>query len=309
MMTMEYYISSFLDELLKRDIKRIVCTNSVADSKFISIAEERDFLIYKYEDARSVGYIATGMSAEASEAVVICTNGDNEYRSFMPAMTEAYYRNLPVIAVTITSDIALDSDTEFNDTSYKKARITCFDDNEEFHRKADSILDIKKAAHIDFDLRKDCEFISDKIVTTKTECPKTVCNDIILSLSKAIDKECAVFIDPEIYLPADLLPDAVIICGSAGGHEGRLAYVLGASLAKKRKKYIGIVTEKSALHDINTLGNREMNNRVVYIILAEKNEKMFRMLAEDLNFSVRTIDDIERITEESDRPVMYILKQ
>lgn len=51
-------------------------------------------------DERAAGYMACGIAAETEEPVVISCAGVNVSRSICPALTEAYYRQLPVLAVT-----------------------------------------------------------------------------------------------------------------------------------------------------------------------------------------------------------------
>lgn len=49
--------------------------------------------------------MACGLAAETCEPVVITCTGATASRNYLPAMTEAYYRKLPVIAVTGTDRI------------------------------------------------------------------------------------------------------------------------------------------------------------------------------------------------------------
>ena len=62
--------------------------------------------MYSSVDERSAAYIACGLAEESQEPVVICCTGATASRNYMPGLTEAYYRKLPVIAVTATRPIA-----------------------------------------------------------------------------------------------------------------------------------------------------------------------------------------------------------
>lgn len=55
-------------------------------------------------DERSAAYIACGMAAESGEPVVLSCTGATASRNYYPALTEAFYRKLPILAVTSTQD-------------------------------------------------------------------------------------------------------------------------------------------------------------------------------------------------------------
>lgn len=307
MKTMEYYIVSFLTELKKRNISRVVYTNSVKNSLFITEAIAHNMKLYAFEDARSVGYIGTGMSAEALEPVVICTRGDNEYRSFMPALTEAYYRNLPIIAVTLTDVLQLDNYKSPKDTVINKVFINCKNTKQEFFEKIKNILNKAKPVYVDFSMLDDFEYDAQVFKKKQANKIKSSNPKLFSILRKNLYGEYSLYIDNSIEFPKDEYPEANIIGDGANGLEGRISYVLGASLEKKRKKYIGIITEKSAIHDINAFGNREINERLVYIIFVKHMKQLFNDYANDLSFIIKRQDQLNEIMMDERYPVIYII--
>jgi len=58
------------------------------------------FEVYSVVDERSAAYFAGGLAYSSGEPVVISCTGATASRNYMPGLTEAYYRNLPVIALT-----------------------------------------------------------------------------------------------------------------------------------------------------------------------------------------------------------------
>ena len=62
------------------------------------------FEMYSCDDERSASYMATGMCAESGEPVVITCTGATASRNFMPGLTEAFYRKLPILVVTGQQD-------------------------------------------------------------------------------------------------------------------------------------------------------------------------------------------------------------
>lgn len=65
-----------------------------------SIQEDPYFSVFSAVDERSAAYMACGISETLGEPVVISCTGATASRNYLPALTEAYYRKLPIIAVT-----------------------------------------------------------------------------------------------------------------------------------------------------------------------------------------------------------------
>ena len=88
--------------LLKANgIKKIVASPGTTNMTFVaSVQRDPFFEIYSSVDERSAAYIACGLTAESGEAVVISCTGATASRNYMPGLTEAYYRKLPILAIT-----------------------------------------------------------------------------------------------------------------------------------------------------------------------------------------------------------------
>lgn len=65
-----------------------------------SLQNDSFFEMYSCVDERSAAYMANGLCAESGEPVVLSCTGATSSRNYMPALTDAYYRKLPVLAVT-----------------------------------------------------------------------------------------------------------------------------------------------------------------------------------------------------------------
>jgi len=65
-----------------------------------SIQNDTYFEVFSSVDERSAAYIACGLSAETGEPVVISCTGATASRNYLPGMTEAFYRKLPVLSIT-----------------------------------------------------------------------------------------------------------------------------------------------------------------------------------------------------------------
>jgi len=104
---MEYFYTDernaqIIISLLKQHgISKIIASPGTTNICFIaSIQKDPFFEIYSAADERSAGYIACGLAAESGEPVVLSCTGATASRNYMPALTEAFYRKLPILAIT-----------------------------------------------------------------------------------------------------------------------------------------------------------------------------------------------------------------
>ena len=88
--------------LLKANgIKKVVASPGATNYTFVaSLQYDSWFEVYSSVDERSAAYIACGLAAESGEPVVLTCTGSTASRNYMPGLTEAYYRKLPVLAIT-----------------------------------------------------------------------------------------------------------------------------------------------------------------------------------------------------------------
>lgn len=66
----------------------------------ISFQHDDYFELYSCVDERSAAYMACGLAEESGEPVALCCTGATASRNYMSALTEAYYRKIPVLAIT-----------------------------------------------------------------------------------------------------------------------------------------------------------------------------------------------------------------
>lgn len=86
-------------------IRKIVASPGTTNICLVaSLQHDSYFEIYSSVDERSAAYIACGMAAESGEAVALSCTGATASRNYISGLTEAYYRKLPVLAITSTRD-------------------------------------------------------------------------------------------------------------------------------------------------------------------------------------------------------------
>lgn len=82
-------------------IKKVIASPGGTNPALIlSMQLDGSFEMYSSVDERSAAYMACGLSEESGEPVVLCCTGATASRNYISALTEAYYRKLPIIVIT-----------------------------------------------------------------------------------------------------------------------------------------------------------------------------------------------------------------
>jgi len=105
--TIERNIQIVLAYLKAYGIRNIIASPGTTNITFVaSVQQDPFFNVISAPDERSAAYMACGMAAESSEPVVLSCTGATASRNYIPGLTEAYYRRLPVLALTATVNTA-----------------------------------------------------------------------------------------------------------------------------------------------------------------------------------------------------------
>ena len=103
---MEYNTLQYIIAMLKAyKINTVVASPGTRNSCFNYMVQEDSFFeCYSVLDERSAAYVATGLAYEKQKPVVITCTGATASRNYLSALTEAYYRKIPIIALTFLDD-------------------------------------------------------------------------------------------------------------------------------------------------------------------------------------------------------------
>lgn len=83
------------------DISCVVASPGATNISFVgSIQNDPYFKLYSAVDERHGAYLACGIALQTGKPVVLSCTGATASRNYLPALTEAYYRKLPILAVT-----------------------------------------------------------------------------------------------------------------------------------------------------------------------------------------------------------------
>lgn len=104
--TVEKHTQILIALMKYHGVKKIVASPGATNICFVgSLQSDPYFEIYSSVDERSAAFIACGLAAESGEPVALTCTGSTASRNYIPGLTEAYYRNLPVLAITATQHI------------------------------------------------------------------------------------------------------------------------------------------------------------------------------------------------------------
>lgn len=107
MYSVERNVQILIGLLKANGIKKIVASPGSTNIPFVlSCQNDGGFEMYSCIDERSAAYMAVGMAAESGEPVVLTCTGATASRNYMSALTDAYYRRLPIVAVTSTRPLS-----------------------------------------------------------------------------------------------------------------------------------------------------------------------------------------------------------
>lgn len=262
-------------------VKCIVYSSDLEESSFIiKQKSNKDITCISCPDARSAVYLATGICAQNKKTVMVCVDSGNASRSAFSGMTEAFYRQLPVVLVTFGKK--LDYTKELGDVVFSHF---CVNDAE----KINALLSQSKPMHIE--------------VTTETyTIVKYQCEKLQKILCESLANNMYLYIGQGIKAVDLSYPCKVVFGGMPDCYEGTLANVLGASLAKRRVRYIGLVSESEVIHDLNTLGNINVNDLLFFIAVCRKKNDLLLHFAESLHFESVSVKN-----EDLDRQIMQSL--
>ncbi len=86
-------------------IRYVIASPGTTNINFVaSVQFDPFFKVFSSVDERSAAYLACGIASESGEPVVLSCTGATASRNYVSGLTEAYYRKLPILAVTSTQN-------------------------------------------------------------------------------------------------------------------------------------------------------------------------------------------------------------
>jgi len=275
-----------LTELLKQGLKRIVThTESIISKHILDNASVEGFSVTKICDERAMGYVAVGMYGESEQPIAIIVE-ESKLRNLSPAITEAYYRKIPLIVIFL-------EDRHLNNIQYPKDMF-------------------KVVYNVDaVDIQKRLNIVQEVIVTSNQNGGTPVLlgvkdynQNISLPLLYERKSEVATYILPKtcnyldkvtqilncfdasnvcFFIDSKLMCDALLQYKIEGcieynkgllSQEGLLSIMVGASVVAPNKCFVYIGMVSSVMYDINSLGNRHILGNICICLLSDKRKDL-----------------------------------
>lgn len=276
------------------DWMTVIYTTDMESAHFVLECKKKGKICVSAVDARSAFYMATGICAQNHCKVAVCVDGGNASRSAFSGMTEAFYRKLPVALITIGRK--LNYTKELNDVIVN-------------HHIANSNAEVMKLMDNDFPIH--IELIEETIKQKQIKC-----YELQQILSSELEKDDYLYISQGIERENCLYSGKVVYGGMLGCYDGALANILGASLARLHKKYIGLISEEELVHDLNTLGNININDLFSLVVVGKKKNSTLADYASALQFEVKvakedqiTENEIKSVCQSNKKTILMVYKE
>lgn len=267
-----------LTELLKQGLKRIII-----HTEFMHICDNvnfEGFSVTKICDERSMGYVAVGMYEESEQPIAIIVD-ESKLRNLSPAITEAYYRKIPLIIIFI-------EDRHLNNIQYPKDMFKMIYNvsAEGIQRCLNIVQQVVVMSNqnggtpILLGVKNYNQDISLSLYKGKSEMmpymlPKT-CNyiDKVTQILNCFDASNVCF-----FIDSKLMCDVLLQYKIEGcieynkgllSQEGLLSIMVGSSIVAPNKRFVYIGMASSAMYDINSLGNRHIAENICVCLLRDK---------------------------------------
>lgn len=97
----ERNVQILISLMKQHNIRKIIISPGGTNPTLVgSVQQDSFFELYSAVDERSAAYMACGLAAESNEPVALSCTGATASRNYFPGLTEAFYRKLPVLAIT-----------------------------------------------------------------------------------------------------------------------------------------------------------------------------------------------------------------
>lgn len=225
-------------------IRKVIASPGTTNITFVgSLMHDPYFEIYSSVDERSAAYMACGMAEESCEPVVLSCTGATASRNYFPGLTEAYYRKLPVLAITSTReeckvghliDQQLDRTQQPKDTVVCSEHLQIIKDDEDLWNctiKANrAILALKFRGGGPAHINLPTTYSRDFTVTTLPEIRKIERYEVCDELPNISQKKIAIFIGTHKKMSTILesaidrfceIYNAVVFKDSCSGYHGK----------------------------------------------------------------------------------------
>lgn len=233
--------------LKEHNIRKIIASPGTTNISFVgSVQIDPYFEVYSAVDERAAAFMACGLAEESGEPVVLTCTGATASRNYLPGMTEAFYRKLPVLAVTYTQHSGkighyvaqvVDRTTTFSDIVKKSIQLPTVSSKEEMGYAVTAVNDgLLELTHgqpgpVHFNL---CTTYSNRFVTKELPKYRVIRRVIDEGFPKIPKGKIGIFIGshaPFTKEETDAIDEfceshnAVVICDQISNYRGKYRFL------------------------------------------------------------------------------------
>ncbi len=104
--TVERNMQMLISLMKSHGVKKVVISPGTTNVTFVgSVQNDPYFELYSCLDEHSAAYMACGLAEESGEPVALSCTGATASRNYVSGLTEAYYRKLPILAITASQHL------------------------------------------------------------------------------------------------------------------------------------------------------------------------------------------------------------
>lgn len=272
--TDEKNVQIIISLLKEHNVRKVVASPGTMNVTFIGSIQDDDFFeIYSSVDERSAAYIACGLAEESGEPVIITCTGATASRNYMPGLTEAYYRKLPILALTATPPIGrignnlpqiIDRSNQLNDTFKKCVFINSInsveDENDCVNKVNDALLELRRNGGGPVNLNY-VSFASRNFCVKELPKVRKIERFTIGDQFPALDnKKIGIFIGAHKKMSQDLTKEieifcekynSLVLCDQTSNYNGK--YGISASLIMQQDAYMSNCNNFDVILDIGDI--------------------------------------------------------
>ena len=255
--------------LLKRhSIKKVVASPGTTNMTLVrSLQNDPYFEMYSAVDERSAAYMACGLAEESGEPVVLSCTGATASRNYMPGLTEAFYKKLPVLSVTSSQDISkighltpqlIDRTVMPNDVVKHSVHLPLVKDSDDFWsceiKVNNAILELVRhgggPVHINLTTAYSKNFEVEKLPDVRV-IKRIMPIDIFPEMT---ERKVAIFVGSHSKMSQELTQavddfcasnNAVVFCDHTSGHYGKYKVVHSLASSQIYSNYRGMTPDLS----------------------------------------------------------------
>ncbi len=280
--SMEVNVQILVSLMKKHGIKKVIASPGTTNINFVaSVQQDPYFELYSSVDERSAAYMACGLAAESGEPVALSCTGATASRNYIPGLTEAFYRKLPVLAITATQHEGrigqnmaqvIDRRAVLNDMVKLSIQATTVHSEEDKWalnvRINRALSELRRhgggPVHINLETTYNKDFTLKELPAARAinrvcygeKLPEMLSGRVAVfvgdhrkwsdKLTKAVDKFCLKY-------------DAVVLCDQTSNYRGK--YRILANLAAAQSRYFSPLLETDLLIDIGNVSGAYMSCR------------------------------------------------